>query len=87
VEFGIANAILPAADVLPHAQRMAARFNQLAPGAVRDTKRLLRSASKHNVSRAMREEADIFARRLKSPEAKEAFAAFFAKRKPDFRKL
>jgi enoyl-CoA hydratase/carnithine racemase len=87
VEFGIANAILPAADVLPHAQRMAARFNQLAPGAVRDTKRLLRSASKHSVSRAMREEADIFARRLKSPEAKEAFAAFFAKRKPDFRKL
>jgi enoyl-CoA hydratase/carnithine racemase len=86
VEFGIANAIMPAAEVLPHAHRMAARFKQLAPGAVRDSKRLMRSASKHGVSRAMREEAEIFARRLKSPEAKEAFAAFLAKRKPDFRK-
>jgi enoyl-CoA hydratase/carnithine racemase len=87
VEFGIANAVLPAADVLPHARRMALRFNQLSPGAVRDTKRLMRSSSKDGVNRAMHEEAEIFAKRLKTPEAQEAFAAFLSKRKPDFRKF
>ena len=36
------------------------------------------------IDRAMREEAMVFRDRLESPEAKEAFAAFFEKRKPDF---
>jgi enoyl-CoA hydratase/carnithine racemase len=84
VDFGIANAVLPAAEVLAHARRMAERFNSLPPGAVRDTKRLLRSGSKDGVLRAIHAEAEIFAERLRSPEAKEAFEAFFARRKPDF---
>ncbi|HEY5101178.1 MAG TPA: enoyl-CoA hydratase-related protein, partial [Steroidobacteraceae bacterium] len=86
VELGIANAVLPAAEVLPHAQRMAARFKALAPGAVRDTKRLMRARSKDEIDRAMREEALVFIERLKSPEVKEALQAFFEKRKPDFSK-
>jgi enoyl-CoA hydratase/carnithine racemase len=87
VQFGIANAALPAGDVLPHARKTAERFNALPPGAVRDTKRLMRAASKDQIARAMQAEAAIFAERLKSPEAKEAFAAFFAKRSPDFSKF
>jgi enoyl-CoA hydratase/carnithine racemase len=35
----------------------------------------------------MRAEAAVFAERLRSPEAKEAFEAFFARRKPDFSKF
>ncbi len=41
---GIANAVLPSADVLPHAQKVARAFDALPPGAVRDTKKLLRQA-------------------------------------------
>jgi len=87
VDFGIATAVLPAAEVLAHARRMAERFNSLPPGAVRDTKRLMRAGSKDGILRAMRAEAAVFAERLRSPEAKEAFEAFFARRKPDFSKF
>jgi enoyl-CoA hydratase/carnithine racemase len=84
VEFGIANAVLPAAEVLPHARRVAARFNQLPPGAVRETKKLLRRAGRDEVMQAISAESEVFAARLGSAEAREAFTAFFQKRKPDF---
>jgi enoyl-CoA hydratase/carnithine racemase len=87
VEFGIANAHLPAEEVLLHARRMAARFTALPPAAVRATKRLMRSGSKDTIARAMQEEAAIFAERLKSAEATEALQAFFAKRNADFSKF
>ncbi len=86
-ECGIANAVLPAAEVLPHARRVAARFNALPPGAVREAKRLLRGAERAAVDAAMRAEGEVFTRRLRSPEAREAFQAFFEKRKPDFSKF
>jgi 1,4-dihydroxy-2-naphthoyl-CoA synthase len=35
----------------------------------------------------MASEGEIFGRRLKSPEAREAFQAFFEKRRPDFSKF
>ncbi len=84
VEFGIANAVLPAGEVLPHARRMAERFNALPPGAVRESKRLLRRETREAVLQAIAVEGEIFGQRLTSPEAKEAFSAFFQKRKPDF---
>jgi enoyl-CoA hydratase/carnithine racemase len=84
VELGIANAALPAAEVVPHARRIAERFSALPPGAVRDTKRLLRAGMKDEIQRVLRAEATVFVDRLRGPEAKEAFAAFFQKRKPDF---
>jgi len=87
VECGLANAVLPAAEVVNHARRVAERFNALPPGAVRDTKRLLRRAGRDAVLQAMTAEGEIFASRLRSPEATEAFQAFFQKRKPDFSKF
>jgi enoyl-CoA hydratase/carnithine racemase len=87
VELGLANAVLPAAEVLNHARRMAERFNALPPQAVRDTKRLLRAPLRDAVQAAMRAEGETFSRRLRSPEAMEAFQAFFEKRRPDFSKF
>ena len=87
VDCGIANAVLPAGEVVNHARRMAERFNALPPGAVRDTKRLMRAPQKEQVLAVMAQEGAIFKGRLRSPEAMEAFQAFFQKRKPDFSKF
>jgi enoyl-CoA hydratase/carnithine racemase len=87
VECGIANAVLPADEVLPHARRVAERFNALPPGAVREAKRLMRAPQRELVLQTIRTEGELFAARLKSPEAMEAFTAFFQKRKPDFSKF
>jgi len=84
VECGIANAVLPASEVVKHARRIAERFNALPPGAVRETKRLMRRGGATAILDTIDVERDIFGARLQSPEAKEAFSAFFEKRKPDF---
>jgi enoyl-CoA hydratase/carnithine racemase len=84
VECGIANAVLPAAEVVRHARRIAERFNALPPGAVRETKRLMRRGQAAALLETIAVEGRLFSERLQSPEAKEAFSAFFEKRKPDF---
>ena len=87
VECGIANAVLPAGEVVNHARRIAERFNALPPGAVRGTKALMRRSRAALVAEAIGAESTVFAERLRSPDAQEAFSAFFQKRKPDFTKF
>ena len=87
VECGIANAVLPAGEVLPHARRVAERFNALPPGAVREAKRLMQRAQRERTLETIQVESQAFGERLASAEAKEAFSAFFQKRKPDFTKF
>ena len=87
VDCGIASAVLPAAEVVNHARRVAERFNALPPGAVREAKQLMRGPQTEALLKTIRAEAEIFGRRLRSPEAIEAFQAFFQKRKPDFSKF
>ena len=87
VELGLANAVLPAGEVVNHARRVAERFNALPPGAVRESKRLLRAPQQQAVVDTIQSEGELFAARLRSPEAKEAFQAFFQKRRPDFSKF
>ena len=87
VALGLANKALPAGDVLQHAQGIARRFTLLAPGAVRESKRLLRAPLSDHIETTIRAEAVVFARQLVSAEAIESFKAFFEKRKPDFSNL
>jgi enoyl-CoA hydratase/carnithine racemase len=87
VDCGIANAVLPAGEVVNHARRVAERFNALPPGAVQRAKRLMRARSATQCWQVIRTEGELFAQRLRSPEAMEAFQAFFQKRKPDFSKF
>lgn len=84
VACGLANAALPAAEVLPAAQRAALRLAALPPGAVRESRRLLRGAEAGAIADVIAAEARVFGERLHSPEAREAMQAFFEKRKPDF---
>jgi enoyl-CoA hydratase/carnithine racemase len=85
VDCGIATAVITASEVVNHARRVAERFNALPPGAVREAKALMRAPLRELILQTIRTEAEIFGRRLKSPEAMEAFQAFFQKRRPDFR--
>lgn len=87
VDSGLANAVLPADEVLPHARRVAERFAQLAPAALRDTKRLMRAPLLAALETPMRQELALFQEKLRGPEAREAMQAFFERRKPDFTKL
>jgi enoyl-CoA hydratase/carnithine racemase len=87
VECGIANAVLPAGEVAAHARRVAERFNALPPGAVREAKALMQRPFKEQTLQTIAVEGEAFGARLKSPEAREAFMAFFEKRKPDFSKF
>ena len=84
VELRIANKVIAASEVLNHARRIAERFNALPPGSVRETKKLLRRNGTSQILEAITSEGTIFTERLQSPEAKEAFSAFFQKRRPDF---
>jgi enoyl-CoA hydratase/carnithine racemase len=84
-ELGVANLALPLAEVLPAARKAAAALALRPLGAVMATKRLMREGM-HLMAR-VQEESAIFGERLKSAEAREAFAAFAQKRAPDFSKL
>lgn len=84
LEMKIVNRVLPRDDVRDFAIKQAERFNQLPPASVRTTKRLLRSGWKALTEKVIVEEAGQFGAMVRSAEAREAFTAFFERRKPDF---
>jgi enoyl-CoA hydratase/carnithine racemase len=57
------------------------------PEALRQTQKLLRTGAQDEILARMKLESSLFAERLDSAEVKEAIAAFFEKRKPDFSRL
>jgi enoyl-CoA hydratase/carnithine racemase len=65
-------------------QDILARLLAKAPAALAATQRLLRSGTSAEVLERMKLEGKTFAERLASAEAREAFTAFFEKRKPNF---
>ena len=76
--WGLANAALPSGEVLPRARAAAQIIASKPAGSMRHTKKLMRD--REALMARMQEEGEIFAERLRSPEAAAAFAAFLTKR-------
>ena len=84
VAMGFVNRIVPASELAEYAAKRAAQLAAMPAGSLRVTKQLMKGASAADVKQRIHDEAQEFGKRLVSPEAREAFTAFFEKRKPDF---
>jgi enoyl-CoA hydratase/carnithine racemase len=83
LSYGLVSEIVPEEELEARVGAIAARIAAKPPEAVRLTKKLL-GHDPAAVRARIAEEGELFAARLTSPEAAEAFAAFFEKRPPDF---
>jgi enoyl-CoA hydratase/carnithine racemase len=83
-QLGFVNAVVPADRLLDTAMEAARTLAAKPAASVRLTKALMRGAQAALVASTLEEEARLFVDRLASPEAREAFAAFLEKRRPDF---
>ena len=80
--WGIANAVVASGELRQRARAAADAIAARPPAAIGITKRLMRQAE--ILSARIAEEHRHFGAQLKSPEAREAFAAFREKRTPRF---
>lgn len=83
LELGIDTSVLPDGQVLDHALMLCRKLTKQPSTSLHLTNQLMKRAQQGSIHEAMDCEAEIFKQRLVPPEAKEAFAAFFEKRKPD----
>ena len=83
---GFVNRVVPADTIETDAMHAAQRLAAKPRAALVAAKRLMKTGVKERALEQMSHESVIFAELLQSAEAKEAFAAFLEKRKPDFAK-
>jgi enoyl-CoA hydratase/carnithine racemase len=82
---GLANAVVSQTELRKKAHDAAIALTKRPAGALSQTKRLMREQQR--ISAQIAAEGEVFKERLKTPEAREAFAAFAERRPPDFSKL
>lgn len=83
-EMGLVNRVVTGDMLADTARQQAARLAAMPPSSLRTTKQLMKQGQIAETEQRMLAEFDHFRIMLKAPEAKEAFTAFFEKRKPDF---
>jgi enoyl-CoA hydratase/carnithine racemase len=83
LSYGLVSEIAAEGDLEERVRKMAMKIAAKPPEAVRLTKKLIRQ-DPGLVAARIAEEGELFAARLRSPEAAEAFAAFFERRPADF---
>lgn len=84
LQIGLATRVLPVAELNEFVHQQARKLAALPASSLRETKRLMKGGDKAAVQARMAEEGEVFRCMLQAPEAKEAFKAFFEKRRPDF---
>ncbi len=87
LELGLINGITPEGKVVATAAEKAKLLAQRPAASLLLTKDLLKKAHFRLIAQTIDDELAQFGARLKSPEAAEAFRAFFERRKPDFSKF
>lgn len=85
-EIGLVNAVLADAEVDSYARKQAQKLAAKPQASVRLTKAMLKKTNARLIEGTIYEEARLLIERLKTPEAVEAFTAFFERRPPDFSK-
>ena len=87
LEVGLVNKVLPPTECNDYVQTIAKKLAAKPLSSIVETKRLLKMGQMDAIRTRMDLEGDIFGRMLGEPAAKEAFGAFFEKRRPDFSKF
>lgn len=86
-DMGLVSKVVPVAELADLVHGQAAKLVALPASSLRVTKRLMKSAQAESINARMMEENKHFGDMLMANEAKEAFTAFFEKRRPDFTKF
>jgi enoyl-CoA hydratase/carnithine racemase len=84
---GLVTAVVPDQALLQTATQAARKLAEKPIDALIASKKLLKRKLREHLDEAGRAEVQEFAERVRSPEAREAFDAFFHKRRPDFAKV
>jgi enoyl-CoA hydratase/carnithine racemase len=77
--------VMPPADLRARARQAAEALTKRPAGSLNQTKALMRDMDK--IAAQIAREGALFRERLQTGEAREAFAAFAERRKPDFSKV
>ncbi|MBS0407572.1 MAG: enoyl-CoA hydratase [Proteobacteria bacterium] len=87
LEVGLVSRVLPPTECNAVAQQQARKLAAKPLASLVETKRLMKGGQQTAVLARMDEEGQLFGRMLHEPAAREAFAAFAQRRKPDFSKI
>ena len=81
-ELGLVTRVVPDQSLLATATETASALAARPPAAVQACKRLMKRPLREQLDQAVKLELEAFAERVRSDEAKQAFAAFFTRRQP-----
>lgn len=81
---GLVTRVVPDAELSATANQTAEKLAAKPIGALRATKKLLRSSSREQVEHAIKAEIEQFSARVRSAEVREVLTAFMEKRAPNF---